>query len=78
MFDKKYDKGCVLMDSEKIILKKVKEYLTKEIACLKKQENEYDDAADIDIIEETKASCKREVRAELECLQDIIKSWEAI
>ncbi len=58
------------MENENLVLGKIKEYLFKEISCLKKQENGYNEASKIDHT--------KDIRAELECLQDIIKCWEGI
>lgn len=66
------------MKNEKLILKKIKDYLVDEITCLKKQENEYNDAFRIDYSESINPDYKRDVRTELECLNDIIKFWEGI
>lgn len=64
------------MKNERLILNKVKEYLNEEIAYLKKQENESNEVAKIDYSESISLNYKRDVRKELECLNDIIKFWE--
>lgn len=60
------------MENDRLILNRIKYYLEKEIYNLKKKEDNYKEEKN-----HIKASCKQEAREELECLQAIIKSWEA-